>query len=478
MSAHNDWRTQDLPRVLWIELTSRCPFDCVFCTRKALRGAGEHMDFELYRRLIGELDQPQIIRLNYAGESGHYPRLAEAVALAAATGAVVELVTALASLKTERLLAALEAGLTRLTVSLHTLEPALFDEIYRFGALSDLRQRLQDVLQWREQCSRPFALDLAFVAMRRNLEELPAVAAYAQALGIPVLAVHPLIGRDPLPLGKASEHGPQGQMERGFQAQLAEAVERARTLAPQVEVQLSSHELEPPAVLDECARPWPWPLPPGARVAACDQSPFETAHILADGRVVACEVTEKLTLGTLREHTLSEIWRNDAYREFRQRHASGEHPACARCIYKRAYRPGEARPSLSGAHAPPAQLLRGWHPDDGGGLRWSEASAAFWLPGRQGQRQLRLHGMLAEQQPRPDAAFEVRVNGLPIHQERCPRAGARDLLLPLPKASLGEDVLVEIHCTHASSPMRLRRGEDVRVLGFGLISAEIQPPCL
>ena len=30
-------RTWPLPRVLWIELTSRCPFDCVFCSRKALR---------------------------------------------------------------------------------------------------------------------------------------------------------------------------------------------------------------------------------------------------------------------------------------------------------------------------------------------------------------------------------------------------------------------------------------------------------
>ena len=25
-------RTLPLPRVLWIELTSRCPFDCVFCS--------------------------------------------------------------------------------------------------------------------------------------------------------------------------------------------------------------------------------------------------------------------------------------------------------------------------------------------------------------------------------------------------------------------------------------------------------------
>jgi len=68
-------RTAQLPRVLWIELTSRCPFDCVFCSRRLLRGAGRHLDFDLYRRLIAELDAPEIVRLNYSGESAHYPHL-------------------------------------------------------------------------------------------------------------------------------------------------------------------------------------------------------------------------------------------------------------------------------------------------------------------------------------------------------------------------------------------------------------------
>jgi MoaA/NifB/PqqE/SkfB family radical SAM enzyme len=53
-----DTMTAPLPRVLWIELTSKCPLDCVFCSRRAVRGDGEHMDFGLYERLLGELDRP------------------------------------------------------------------------------------------------------------------------------------------------------------------------------------------------------------------------------------------------------------------------------------------------------------------------------------------------------------------------------------------------------------------------------------
>ena len=44
-----------LPGILWIELTSKCPFDCVFCSRQLRRGTGEHMDFRLFQALIGQL---------------------------------------------------------------------------------------------------------------------------------------------------------------------------------------------------------------------------------------------------------------------------------------------------------------------------------------------------------------------------------------------------------------------------------------
>src|SRR5690242_18561905 len=40
-----------LPRVLWVELTSRCPLNCVFCLRRGINGDGRDMDFALYRTL-------------------------------------------------------------------------------------------------------------------------------------------------------------------------------------------------------------------------------------------------------------------------------------------------------------------------------------------------------------------------------------------------------------------------------------------
>lgn len=459
-------RTAPMPRVLWIELTSRCPFDCVFCTRASLRGAGVHLEFALYERIIGELDRPAIIRLNYAGESGHYPQLAQAVALAAATGATVELVSALASLKPERLKAALEAGLSRLTVSLHTLDAARFDAIYRFSSLESMHARFAQVLDWRARSPRPFVLDLAFVAMRRNLDELPALAAFAARHAIPVLSVHPLIGRDPLPLGRADEHDARGQLGADFRAELGAALAAARAAAPQVDIQLSSHELQAPALLSAQAQAWPWPLPEGAAIAGCDQDPFESVHILADGRVVACEVTERVALGDLREQSLRAIWQGERYRDFRAAHVRGSAPACRECVYKRACRPAPAQARVD-AGAPAQQWLRGWHADEGSGLRWGAADAAIGLRGS-GERRLRLRGVFAP--ATSDARFEVHVDGELLHAQPARGGLEGEFALARPAAA---DCLVELRCPQAMSPQALGAGGDVRELGFGLIEAQL-----
>src|SRR5579871_6702387 len=85
------------PRTLWVELTSKCPFDCVFCSRKTLRGAGEHMPYAMFESLVRQVSSPRIFRLNYSGESTVYPDLIRAIRLARSSGAFVELVSALAS---------------------------------------------------------------------------------------------------------------------------------------------------------------------------------------------------------------------------------------------------------------------------------------------------------------------------------------------------------------------------------------------
>jgi hypothetical protein len=79
------------PRSLWIELTSKCPADCIFCSRKLRRGAGEHLSLGRFDSLVGSMVDARRIVLNYSV----YPDLIPAIGRARETGAYVELVSVL-----------------------------------------------------------------------------------------------------------------------------------------------------------------------------------------------------------------------------------------------------------------------------------------------------------------------------------------------------------------------------------------------
>src|SRR4051794_21067845 len=107
------------PAVIWLELTSKCPLRCVFCSRENLRGEGEHMNVEMLESLLSSLDAPEIVRLNYSGESANYPWLIEAITKTKAeTTAQVEMVTSLVSMPLETIRRLPGSGIDRVSISL------------------------------------------------------------------------------------------------------------------------------------------------------------------------------------------------------------------------------------------------------------------------------------------------------------------------------------------------------------------------
>lgn len=462
-------RTAAMPRVLWIELSSKCPYDCLFCTRRSLRGHGNHMDLGLYRNILAELDSPRIIRLNYAGESLHHPGIVEAVALAAATGASTELVSVPAAVAPERLEALLDAGLDRLTVSLHTLDPAQWREIYGFSDVSDLRERLDRLVAHRQRRGRPFVLDFAFVAMRRNLDQLPGVAELALHYGSPVLAIHPLIERDPLPLGKASERADDGRLDPDFAGRLRATIESVRARHPRLALEVSTPELCASGALGPEPRRWPGQPPAGAHLHDCDQSPFDSVHILSDGRVISCEQREKIVMGDLRRENLAAIWHGEAYRAFRAAFLAATASHCRACPYKSAHLPLPLPRAVAGAALPAEAALSGWHePEAGARIRWSQRQSSLRLARGRALR-LCVRGLLP---PGPNGRNRLVVReGDRVIGEYVQRSGttrAFELRCALPAEGSG---VFEFEVDAAWIPQRAGVSADTRELGFALESA-------
>ena len=468
-----EWFTAPIPTTLWVELTSKCPYDCVFCSRGTLRGDGEHMEPDIFRSLIAALIEPEIIRLNYSGESAHYPHLLEAIRASKATGAQTELVTALSSVSPRTLQGLVEAGLDRLTISLHTMDPAQYTELYRHASLDLLQKRAAELFSWKEKLrSATPQVDFAFVAMNANLDQLLPVARYAESLDCRRLAVLPVIRRDPIPcLFETELH--DGRLSDSFKHVLLETVEGIQRQCARLAIEVQCPELEPQQELDAVPRHYAAALPEGARIRSCDQNPWETAHVLANGDVVVCEVQDSEPLGNLREQSLAEIWRGAKYRAFRRQYLNGESPACRTCTWKMACVPSELSCRITAAENA-GQLLRGWHARDSSGTLWSKGDAWVMLGNRPPRRLLRLQGLLPRSLDGSDNYIEAASDGFTMGRIWNPAGEGVtfDTCFELPAAGR-PDLQVKLSTRTTFRPADACLNPDTRRLGFALFLIEL-----
>jgi radical SAM protein with 4Fe4S-binding SPASM domain len=468
-----DRRAAAMPKVLWIELTSKCPFDCVFCTRRSRWGAGRHMDFAIYESLIRELDRPEFIGLNYSGESIYYPRLLEAIELAAATGAATEIVTAFSTIPPALLRGIVESRLDRLAVSLHTMDAEQYRHLYRLGSLDLLKRRVGELLELRARGGRSTPrLDFCFVALEENLDQLPAVAAYAREVGVREVFVHPIIGRHVTPSLFPRELDGIA-LRDAFKGGLRQAVRATRERCPEIAVTVLNATVEPEPALGHAPRYFGPALPAGARIHSCDQNPWETVHVLAGGDVVVCEVHDEVSLGRLGERSLADIWRGEGFRDFRRRYSAGLVAECRTCPWKTAYVPEGWRSTVRSTDGPSAQLARGWHGESDRFVVWSKREALLALPARAGGGRLRVQGILP---PHPEGnALRVACNGAALGRIVNRGRGFHrfDASLPLPAAA-GEALHVTFAVDRTYRPLDVGTGSDTRDLGFGLIEAGLE----
>ncbi|MBZ5609661.1 MAG: glycosyltransferase [Acidobacteriia bacterium] len=475
MASARDFQAARTPRILWVELTSKCPFDCVFCSRKTRRGTGQHLPFAVYSALLDALVDPRKFILNYSGESTVYPELIPAIQRARATGAFVEMVSAMATAPESLLGPLSRSGLNRLSVSLHATDPEKFSEIYRYSSFATLRSRLERFLEVCRAAAGPNGdapvVDLAFVAMDANLSQLTSVAALASELGLRDITVFPVLRRDEIPVQFPSELTAHGVRRPEFARRVQAAVDRAAQDRPEIRVTVSNESLtEGERRLGEVPVPYPRELPPGALIHSCEQNPWETAHVLSNGDVVACEVLDKTPLGNLSEQSIEEIWHGAAYQSFRERYRRGEIPECRACPWKRAYLPGPRASEIIAARGLSAQLLHGWHQPSGEDHIWSSQQAAAVLEPRPGSRTLHVSGMLPPGPENSPNHLTIRLNGSEIG--RVTNSGDEILPFGLDFAVAADQPapwMLEFRTTHMYRASERGAGSDQRDLGFALV---------
>ena len=292
--------------------------------------------------------------------------------------------------------------LDRLSVSLHTMNAGQFQELYRFSSLDSMRRNLDEFLKTRNGRERPI-LDFAFVALERNLDQLKLVASLAREIGVSEITIHPVIRRDAIPVSFPSELDETQRLRPGFKQRVLSEATAVSAAFPELQITIANPDLHTACVLTPSPRLHPGLLPADARIRSCEQNPWRTMHVLANGDLVACEVHDKTPLGNLARERLSDIWRGARYCQFRRAYHRAELPECRACPWKIAYRPGPMLYWISGAQGANPQLLAGWYAEEPSGIVWSEP--------RPGASAIRLHGFLPPNRRSGVNRLDVWCNG-------------------------------------------------------------------
>lgn len=182
---------------IYIETTNHCNIDCKTCMRNNWDVELGMMAPETFQHLLDslrEVGRPLEITFMGIGEPLAHPHTIEMIAQVKSLGHTVEMVTNGTLLNEKRAKGLIDAGLDILWVSIDGATPEHFADI-RLGAY--LPQILENVRRFR-RLRRPAhhpvpEIGIAFVAMKRNIADLPELLQLGKQLGATRFSVSNLL---------------------------------------------------------------------------------------------------------------------------------------------------------------------------------------------------------------------------------------------------------------------------------------------
>jgi radical SAM protein with 4Fe4S-binding SPASM domain len=320
-----------LPRELQVEVTGACNLRCRMCLvsyRPALGKTSGSMDLGTFTRLVDSLPDLRRVTMQGLGEPLLAPDFFPMLELLAARGISMGFNTNGTLLTRERAARIVDLGVDWLHVSLDGASAATYEDIRHRSSFELVRANIAGLVEvMRERGAAKPELELVFVAMRRNVHELPALVSLAAELGVPTVWVQNLSHSfsDTDPSGSYREIR-EYAAEEALWAERNDDAERlfdeARRLAEDLGVRLRLPHLDEPSR----------PRAPGS--PGCGW-PFTSSYLTHDGKVQPCCAVmgaDRAVLGDAATEGFEAVWTNDAYREFRAKLMSDEPPdVCAGC---------------------------------------------------------------------------------------------------------------------------------------------------
>ncbi|MPZ13120.1 MAG: radical SAM protein [Chloroflexi bacterium] len=323
-----------LPGFLQIEPVGQCNLRCQMCPIQFRRdgppfGPPAFMPFDMYARLVNEMNGVNELHLQGLGEPMMHPRFFDMVAYATARGIAVSTNSNLTLLNGRRAEHCVRSGLQWLHVSIDSATSETYERIRVRGRFDRLVRNLETLLEARQGLASKLPhLRLVAVVMRQNLHELPGLVRFARQWSFEAMFVQHLCHD----FGESSLPAHYAPMRAFVQAQtlldetpdrVAHYFEEARAIASEAGIDLrlprTRPRLHPPGTPgpDRCS--WPW----------------TGAYVSYDGYAMPCcmvATPDRINFGNVDKQGLRSVWEGDAYQSFRERLASNHPPdVCRSC---------------------------------------------------------------------------------------------------------------------------------------------------
>jgi MoaA/NifB/PqqE/SkfB family radical SAM enzyme len=169
-----------------VEPTNRCNLNCVTCIRHSWDEPFGDMDWFAYQALIGGLaDFPETKTIAFAGfgEPLLHARFPDMVRLAHAHGLRTEMTSNATLLTTSIAGSLIDAGLDQFTVSIDGASNGAHGAIRTGASLEEIKTNVRTFYRRSKEVREiPVRIGIEFVAMKRNIHELPALREIADEI--------------------------------------------------------------------------------------------------------------------------------------------------------------------------------------------------------------------------------------------------------------------------------------------------------
>lgn len=336
-------RSSDNLALVYVEPTNMCNLDCAMCMRKVWDESLGKMDVGTFSSIMDGVKSFQPLPKIFFGGFGEplaHPEFLEMLALAKSSGADVEIITNGILLNEKVAQKMIDIGLNRVWVSIDGATPESYADVHLGNELPRVQANLNrlQMLRGRGEQHLP-RLGIAFVAMRRNIADLPKVVSLGRSVGADQFSIsnvlpHTAELRDQvLYANSIYETGlqpsrwppyisfPRMDLNKSTFEHVAELVKTRNQI--QVTRQLLEMGINSCPFIEKGSVSVRW----DGTVSPC--LPLLHTHVsyLDDNR----RTTQAYAIGNIREHSLAEMWNNPEYVKFRERLLAFDFAPCSFC---------------------------------------------------------------------------------------------------------------------------------------------------